>query len=177
MRKQIHVNLNSVDINAAIAQLEAEKERLRKCTAEFVDLLANVGIHTAEGYTGEYGEYIVFEREIEKDGDKHIATVVARDRTKIIVHLARGIVEVSPILMAEFGSGWFAEVQWSELQSQVGQGTFPDQHMAFSPTGWFWRDDDGKLHHSYGEYPTYPMFQAWVEMMQAVDRIGRMAFA
>jgi len=79
-------------------------------------------------------------------------------------------------LLAEFGSGWLANISNWNVPG-VGQGTMPNaEGHAFDRDGWWWYDTNGNKHNSYGEKPTYPMHAAMVAMMMEVDRIAREVF-
>lgn len=87
--------------------------------------------------------------------------------------------EVSPLLMAEFGSGKFAESTATQHENQVdgvGQGTFPGQKHAFEPE-WIWVDADTNIvHRSKGIMPTYPMLNGRNHMMLRVATVFREVF-
>lgn len=180
--KRIYVSLwgsgkNSID--DCIKQLEAYKKEINHKLTEFKERLIEVGIKTAYENAGEYGNCIIFEA---KDTDAKVSFLVGRDGQKIVKEWYKDknltkyeSYEISPILMAEFGSGWLANVL--DDVSGVGQGTMPGQKHAFDPNGWWWYDADGEKHHSKGESPTYPMHAASMAMLFEVDRIAREVFS
>ena len=177
----ILVELNSASIDSAIARLERIKNASINRSKAIIDQLLRVGISTAQENTGKYAGYIKFETVVEQAGGGFIGMLIASDASKIISTWRRGreiiSAEVSPLLMAEFGSGHFADVKdiWSDLAGYVGQGTFtyPDQirNHAFDERGWKWCDLAGKWHETMGESPTYPMYSSWQEMKKALDSI------
>ena len=176
--KKITVNLDTKSIKEAIDELEKYRMSLKAKTKEFVDRLLDEGIKVAEQNVGDYGGFIIFEKEIEGD-TQCVGLLVARDRQKVIREwqyygYSTKTVEISPILFAEFGSGFLAEVLFPV--PGVGQGTFPGQEHAFEPGGWSWMDLDGKWHHSKGEKPTHPMYQADMEMINSILRIAKEVF-
>lgn len=164
---------------AAIKQLEHYKERLDQNCEEFVRRLMEIGVETAEDNTGRYRGLIVFHKHLYSDDSWVDGVIVATDGTKLIREWYHGgeIVsyEVSPLLLAEFGSGWLAKVL--DHVPGVGQGTMPGAYgHAFDKDGWSWVSPDGEKHHSFGEAPTYPMHTAVYAMMFEIDRIGREVF-
>lgn len=181
--RRVSVSLNSKSIEYAIELLELEKKRIRDRMNVLIKDLARIGIRTATVQSGKYSGYISFESEINDTENGYVGALIARDKEKIISRWYRGgeLVEreVSPLLLAEFGSGWYADVkdEWGSLQGEVGQGTFPGQIHAYDPGGWYWKDEQGRLHHSIGELPEYPVYNAWKAMLDAVDRMAKSVFA
>lgn len=186
---EISINLFKSDsIERAIKMLEKRKAKLVKQSELFVNKLADVGIRAAEKHTGDYKGYISFTKEkyremdFDSGDDTIVCLLVARDREKIISRWRYRSepsgwkeAEVSPLLMAEFGSGWFAEVIFPVEEGSVGQGTFPDQKHAKDEYGWWWNDEEGR-HYSYGEYPTHPMFHAAIEMLDQIQSVAKGVF-
>lgn len=175
--KQIVVKLNNKSIEKAIKELEDYKNSLRAKSELLVSRLIDEGIKVAYQHTGKYGGYVEFKKEIES-GEQCIGLLIGRDSKPYIStwKYKGGVksVEVSGILMSEFGSGWLANVIWDV--EGVGQGTFPEQTHAFDVRGWYWEDEDGTKHHSRGEQPNYPMYFADMTMLSQVDKIAREVF-
>jgi hypothetical protein len=174
--REIIVELNSESINKAIAKLEQISTDLGGSSATIIQKLLEIGISTAMENTGKYAGYIKFEPVIQQDENGYVGLLVASDNSKIISRYWRygSLVEaeVSPLLMAEFGSGNYADVAeiWSDLVGQVGQGTFPNQTHAFQES-WRWYGLDKIWHESSGESPSYPMYSAWQEMKRAIEGV------
>lgn len=175
---KISVSLNSKSIQNAIDTLEQYKIDLKKRTEMLVSRLMDAGIESGIANSGDYKGMIVFRKEITETAEGVIGVLIASDGQKIIRQwkYAGGIrqAEVSPLLMAEFGSGWLAKVL--DNVEGVGQGTFPEQIHAFDVAGWWWETPDGEKHHSIGEAPTYPVHSALFTMMFEVDRIAKEVF-
>ena len=170
-------------IEGLIGALEEYKAFVRSQTETFLSRLADIGISTAEHVAGEYAGMIEFSKEFESKDGQVVCVLIARDKQKIVSKWRyKGdwrSVELSPILISEFGSGWFADVKYPQLDGVVGQGTFKDgdyvQKHAFDEHGWTWVDETGS-HHSYGEYPSYPMFHASLEIMSKVEQVAKSVF-
>lgn len=175
---KIRLRLNTNSINKAIDDLKEYKLSLRRKSEEFVGRLLDEGIKVAYQHVpSEYSGYIEFTKEI--TGGQQVVGVLTGKDTKpfISTWIVKGgekSVEVSGILMAEFGSGWLANVMWDV--TGVGQGTFPGQTHAFDTQGWFWTDTEGVKHHSRGTNPTYPMYSAEMAMLRNIDSIAREVF-
>ena len=177
-KHKITMNLSEESVRNAIKELNQYKSDVLRKTQEYVSRLSELGIQTSKNNVGNFGRYITFSKELEpnKYGCKAIVlatqtgTIVSKWPTKDGIKSA----DVSPLLMAEFGSGHRAENPMNV--PGVGQGTFPDQTHAFDEDGWYWRDLDGELHHSKGVTPSMPMYKAFVEMELSTIRIAREVF-
>ena len=169
----------SMNIQTLVDRIEDYKKDLNNKTAILVNRLLEIGIDVAECNVGEYGQYIVFERRVNEAFNGYIGVLIGKDGQKYfsewdLPNGEKAGYEVSPILLAEFGSGWFANVIGNI--TGVGQGTMPNaKGHAFDPKGWWYRKD-GEWHHSYGERPTYPMHRATVQMLVDIDRIAKEVF-
>lgn len=135
---------------------------LKNLLQKYVTELAKEGIAVGKQNVGGFGKYITFsiKTDVTKDGCK--ALMLAEETGKIISSwlTSEGIktAEVSPLLMAEFGSGWGVENPMKV--PGVGQGTFPDQTHAFDKEGWYWIDLNGNLNYSKGINAKMPMYKA-----------------
>lgn len=163
---KINIKLDTRSTKMAIRNLKRYHKQLQEKCNLFVDKLLDEGISTARLNCGEYGQFITFTKSFggNKDTVKGTLTAVG---TPVIRERGNKVYEVDPLLMAEFGSGWEAEVL--DNVSGVGQGTFPGQTHAFDPRGWWYTDDSGNTVHSYGESPTFPMHSASIAMLFAID--------
>lgn len=176
MKYKIHLDTN--EINNLIEELNYYSDSLSAKCQKFVEKLCDYGIEVARTNTGEYGSLIWFRKELDPTESGCKAIMIATDKMKVIrewkYHGSTKTAEVSPILMAEFGSGWLAE-NLDNVEG-VGQGTFPDQTHAFDPRGWWWTDTNGEHHHSMGEAPTFPMHTASIAMLFEMQSIAEEVF-
>lgn len=171
------MRLDTNSIEQAISELKKYQNSLRGKSELLVSRLIDEGISVAYQHVGRYSGYVEFVKEMQDGGKQCIGLLIGRDsKPYISTWLVKGgtkSVEVSGILMSEFGSGWLANVIWDV--SGVGQGTFPDQKHAFDKR-WFWKDVNGVRHSSIGEQPHYPMYFADMTMLSNIDRIAREVF-
>lgn len=176
--KKLVLHLDSKSIKNVKDEIEKYRLSLQRKSEELVSRLLDEGIKVAYQHLGRYSGYVEFTKEIENDGTHIIGMLIGKDSQPYIstwkVKGGEKTVEVSGLLMSEFGSGWLANVIWSV--SGVGQGTFPDQKHAYDPQGWYWTDADGVKHHSMGEEPHYPMYFADMTMLSQIDSIAREVF-
>ena len=180
--KVLKIKLDSQSIADAVDELEKYKASLETKTAEFVSRLIDCGISMAQEKVGKgFGKYITFSKKVD-GGKKAIGFLIAKDSPIIaewIIDDDSGetkTAEVSPLLMAEFGSGWLAEVLFDV--AGVGQGTFPGQTHAFDPNGWNYKSaEDGRWYRSKGVAPTHPMHGADIEMINEIETVAREVFS
>lgn len=185
--KRLYVSLTrDGSIEKAIKALEEYKQELTAKMETFVNKLADKGIDAAVKASGQYSKYIVFSKEIHTAGDEAECIVIATDGQKILKEwypskkdaekgTNKRAYYVSGLLLAEFGSGWLADVIYNI--SGVGQGTMPNSYgHASDPDGWYWYDKAGTKHYSIGEPPKYPMHNAMVRMMEEVTSTAREVF-
>lgn len=182
-KHRISLNIFSAEsIKKAQEQVESYKEDiLRKCET-FVVELAKVGIEVARQNTGQYGKYITFRTDVdpEKYGCKAVMVAsnngLIKSEWRINSQGDTRTADVSPILMAEFGSGiQRADDEYGKMYG-FGVGTFPGQTHAEDPNGWWYQTLDGVWHHSYGVKPTYPMMKAYTEMAWEIRSVAKRVF-
>lgn len=189
MPKTITIKKLSIsEFEKARRQIEKYRQRLIVKNMKFVEKLADVGIKTAENSMGKYAGYVKFT--LEKNGNE--ITIIAQDTAVFYRPWERGhSAEVSPLWMAEFGSGWKAEVLVEEPPQDAGQGHFPNQTNAFNPDGWKWTDSKAVdengvsgvplkngmfLHYSLGETPSHPIYNAVTDMINQIETIAKGVF-
>ena len=170
-------------IRKAQEQIKEYKDDLIAKCELFVEKLAEVGIMVAEQNTGQFGNYIAFQTELDPDKYGCKAVVVATNtgliKSEWIINSSGDTrtADVSPILMAEFGSGLRADDSYGKRQKvPMGTGTFPEQTHAEDPDGWWYQTLDGVWHHSYGVSPTYPMMRASAAMTDRIRMVAKQVF-
>lgn len=177
MKKRLSLTLSNKSINSAIKELTEYRDSLAAKSELLVSRLLDEGITVAYQHVGKYEGYVEFTKELESGQSQCVGILIGRDVTPFIsawkTKDGKKIVEVSGLLMLEFGSGWLANVIWNV--SGVGQGTFPGQKHAFDKQ-WYWEDLDGTKHWSKGETPQYPMYFADMTMLSNIDHIAREVF-
>lgn len=172
-------------IQRAIQELEAYKKSISYKTEIFVSRLMDVGIKAAKAHSGKFSGMIVFTKELSPTLNGCAGALIATDGQKLVKEWYASkkdaenqknvrSYEVSPLLLAEFGSGWLANVLGNV--AGVGQGTMPGQKHATDPDGWYWYDEQAIKHHSIGEAPTYPMHSASMAIIAEIDQIAREVF-
>lgn len=172
-------DLSVSGIKSIQKQLKDYENQLMHKVEIFTLMLADLGIETAKENAGKFGHRISFTmNDLESSKDGCSVLVYATDINPIISvwKTKDGVktAEVSPLLMAEFGSGKYAENP--KGIEGVGRGTFPGQTHAFDDNGWYWQTLDGEWHHSSGIAPTMPMYKASIEILDQIDKVARYVF-
>lgn len=159
--------------------LDYKNNTLPNLLKQYITALAQEGISVGKQNVGGFGKYITFsiQTEVSKDGCK--ALMLASEKGKIIsTWKSYGEIksaEVSPLLMAEFGSGWGAE---NPMQiPDVGQGTFPGQTHAFDKEGWYWLDENDNLNYSRGITAKMPMYKASIRIQEIAKKKAKEIFS
>ena len=179
---KLQATLSQKSINNLIGEVKRYGESLYPKSELFLRRLIDEGIKVAEQNKGFYGNYIVFEKEFEGGDKKCVGFLIGRNASEITSYWnMKGKIKsakISPILFAEFGSGWLAEVLFDDVSvGEVGQGTFPGQKHAFDPGGWSYMDLNGNWHHSKGIKPSHPMYKAELAIYEKVIEVAREVFA
>lgn len=179
MGTRISFNLSAGSVRNAQKQLRKyQRDLIAKCE-KFVVALANKGILVGQDNLGDFGNYITFTVKIDQTR-YGVKAVMSATNTGIIKSqwlTADGVKEadVSPILMAEFGSGLRANNARAK-EFGMGTGTFPEQTHAEDPEGWWYMDIGGEWHHSYGVTPTMPVGKAYAEMLDQIHSTAKEVF-
>lgn len=172
------MRLDQKSINHLIGEVKKYQASLKPKTELFVNALLDAGIKVAEQYKGFYGNYIVFEKEVKDGGKKYVGILSGQNAGEVISYWnAYGKIKqakISPILFAEFGSGWLAEILFDDVPNGiVGQGTFPNQKHAFEPGGWSYMGLNGEWYHSKGFKPSHPMYKAELGILDQIIDIAK----
>lgn len=169
--------LSQESIKQLQRDLELYKNSLVKKCQTLVNMLASIGINTAQHNTGSFGKYISFSKtvDVERNGCKAIMLAVNTGIIRSEWQTLEGVktADVSPLLMVEFGSGTKAQNPMNV--PGVGQGTFPGQTHAFE-SGWWYMDLNNEWHYTSGVAPKMPMYKAVLEMRKQVVSVAREVF-
>lgn len=181
------MTLSANSIKAAQRELIKYRDSLTAKCETFVTRLSELGIEAGQMRLAssqgeeerEMAKYITFSTEI-REKEKYGAKAVMLATSGLIRRewrTADGVksVDVSPILMVEFGSGLRSNNEHGS-EHGMGQGTFPGQTHAFDQDGWWYQTLDDEWHHSYGISPAMPMYHASEAMVEKIARIAKEVF-
>ena len=169
-------DLSVAGINKLIKQLQTYESDLDLICDKIVRRLAEIGIKVAEySVASDWRDCIEFMYIPLKSGAGNLtgwdAKVIHRVwYTSKRENAKKREADVSPLLMSEYGAGWYA------LNGH--RGTFPGQKHAFQ-SEWFWYDANGTKHSSEEDshmIATQPMYRALVEMMNKAENVVKEVF-
>lgn len=179
--KRIHLVLSHSSIQDCIRQLEEYKNGLQPKLQKVADKLADIGVDVIQANLGEYGEFIEVKKELKESTPEQAKYIVCMINTQMVTKwwFRNGTLvheDVNPVLMTEFGSGAYARNDFRSSMAGSGRGSFPNQRHAFDDEGWSWTTPDGKTHHSFGEEPSAPLYNAYWTMYMDVASVIREVF-
>lgn len=189
--KTFTISLDSNEIRQAAEDLRTYAEEFQMKCERFFDACADHGIKIAQMHEGDFGGYIVYSKRFETDGEEYTIYIVATDTplTKTWYTSATGgktkSATISPLLMAEFGSGWKA---LEEIPAGVnaGRGTLNTYGHADQPSWSWWTDNasdqtdaqmisskNGRwLFKTSGIVPSRPLHEAVMSLVKDVEGIA-----
>lgn len=158
----------------------------------FLEKLAQVGISVAVANSGVFSRYIVYS--IKQENNTTVKLVASSEPIESAWYVSSKSEEqrtevISPILMAEFGSGHYAIQGTGEAARLGGQGTLNVYGHAFDANGWYWWSEEASqdgvlkkskngrfLYQSDGLPPAQPLHKAVMACIERVEEIAREVF-
>lgn len=188
------VHLDSNELNKLAYELMDYAKTFEQKVQIFLERLADLGISVASVNGGDFGSYIVYSKQWENNTTIKItassgtltSTWYSGSKTK-----QSRTEEISPVLMAEFGSGHYA-IKNKNAKGLGGQGTLNKYGHANDPEGWYWWSDDAAYRseddvvvksangrwkfHSRGVHPAQPLHKAVMACIEQVTGIAQEVF-
>lgn len=158
----------------------------------FLEKLAQVGISVAVANSGVFSRYIVYS--IKQENNTTVKLVASSEPIESAWYVSSKSEEqrtevISPILMAEFGSGHYAIQGTGEAAGLGGQGTLNVYGHALDANGWYWWSEEASqdgvlkkskngrfLYQSDGLPPAQPLHKAVMACIERVEEIEREVF-
>ena len=190
----MRVSLDTKELDALADYLDNYARTFEQKVQTFLERLAEKGIEVASVNGGDFSSYIVYSKKVES-GTKVL--MIAKDREEITNSWYSSSTSkelrqetISPLLMAEFGSGHYAISAEGEASGLGGQGTLNKYGHAFDTNGWYWWSDDSTSmdgeplnekngrwrFHSRGTHPSQPLHKAVMACIEQVEGIAREVF-
>ena len=190
--KTYNLTLDANELQRVADDLRKYAEEFKAKVRLFFEACADHGIMIATMHEGDFAGYIVYSKKFEEQGGEYTVYIAASDTP---IHRAwytsatGGKMKeayISPLLMAEFGSGFKA---LTEIPAGVnaGQGTLNTYGHANQPSGWSWWSSDASdqegatminskggrwLFHSTGTPPSRPLHNAVQSLINDVEGIA-----
>lgn len=190
----MRVSLDTKELDALADYLDNYARTFEQKVQTFLERLAEKGIEVASINGGDFSSYIVYSKKVESGT---MVKMIAKDREEITNSWYASSTSkelrqetISPLLMAEFGSGHYAISAEGEASGLGGQGTLNKYGHAFDSNGWYWWSDeatsmDGEplnekngrwRFHSRGTHPSQPLHKAVMACIEQVEGIAREVF-
>lgn len=169
-KKQIKINLfDGVSINDAIKQIQEYNRNFKRKTQILIDKLAEKGLEVVQ---------TTMESVPAEEKGSYNTEIINNSRGDIIGAAIR--LTGDKVLFIEFSAGitYGTPKGGYPLDSgkQYGVGTYPGQVHAEDPRGWWYVDEQGNKHHSYGNRSYMPMYHAELEILSQVSNIAKEVF-
>lgn len=165
---EYNLELNTKSVNKLLTSLKAYQKSFSAKNMLFVERLAELGIPVIDSTMAR----------TRGDANPSHDTEISISQ---IGNVVKGTLTLSgeDILFFEFGAGIYYNQSDPEHASKFGYGvgTYPGQTHAFNDDGWWYTDDAGIAHHSYGTEATSPMLRASHEMIVNIRKIAREVYA
>ena len=176
MPKKIRMSLNPQDIKRVQDELkDYEKRLVTKCNV-LCGRLADIGISVAKANikSAPLGTHVHLDLKYEHPRNGCKAILMATGDT---INTPSG--SINALLMIEFGSGIHFNHEQNPKADDYGMGvgTYPGQTHAFQEEGWYYMDDSGNWHHTYGVKATMPMYNADIEIITNIHKVAREVFS
>lgn len=169
MPKKISIQLNKRSIQNAIDELQRYKEDFKRKEQIFIDRLAKEGLQVAQA---------TMESIPDEEKGSYYTEIINNCRGDIIGASIR--LTGDKILFLEFSAGiaYGTPKGGYPLPSgkKYGVGTYPGQTHAESPYGWWYIDEHGEKHHSYGNRAYMPMYHAEQAIIIQIRTIAKEIF-
>lgn len=190
----MRVSLDTKELDALADYLDNYAKTFEQKVQTFLEKLAEKGIEVASVNGGDFSSYIVYSKKVESGT---MVKMIAKDREEITNSWYASSTSkelrqetISPLLMAEFGSGHYAISAEGEASGLGGQGTLNKYGHAFDSNGWYWWSDDATSmdgeplnekdgrwrFHSRGTHPSQPLHKAVMACIEQVEGIAREVF-
>lgn len=168
-KKVIKCGLSQKSIQNAISEIRKYQQALQRKNQIFIDRLAKEGLQVVQ---------TTMESIPSEEKGSYYTEIINNSQGDIIGAAIR--LSGDKILFLEFSAGiTYGTPQGGyplESGKEYGVGTYPGQAHAESPYGWWYVDENGEKHHSYGNRAYMPMYHAEQAIILAVRQIAREVF-
>lgn len=167
-RKTIKIDLSDgKSLDNAIKQIQEYQKNLPRKVQILIDRLAKEGLQVVQS---------TMESVPDEEKGSYYTEIVNNSKGDIIGAAIR--LTGDKVLFIEFSAGITYGTDSYPLPSgdKYGMGTYPGKGHWDSPYGWWYVDEQGNKHHSYGNRAYMPMYHAEVEIISQVSNIAKEVF-
>lgn len=167
MAKKISISLSQSSIQNTIDELNKYKNILKRKQEIFIERLAKEGLQVIRS---------TMESIPDEEKGSYYTEIVNNSQGDIIGASVR--LSGDKILFLEFSAGITYGTDSYPLPSgsKYGVGTYPGQTHAFDKNGWWYIDERGEKHHSYGNRAYMPMYRSSQAIVIAIREIAKEVF-
>lgn len=170
-KKTINISLNSKSIQNAINQITAYQNRFKQKNELFIHKLADIGLNVIQS---------TMESIPDDEKGSYYTEIINNNRGEITGASIR--LSGDKVLFIEFSAGITYGSSEYPLPSgsDYGMGTYPSTKEKSdwdNPNGWWYTDETGEKHHSYGNRAYMPMYHAEQAIIIAVRQIAKEVFS
>lgn len=167
MAKKISISLSQSSIQSAIDELNKYKNNLQRKQEIFIERLAKEGLQVIQS---------TMESIPDEEKGSYYTEIVSNSQGDIIGATIR--LSGDSVLFIEFSAGITYGTSSYPLPSgsKYGVGTYPGQTHAFDKNGWWYIDERGEKHHSYGNRAYMPMYHAEQAIIIQIRTIAKEVF-
>ena len=168
MAKTIKMNLSAGSIQNAVKELQRYKADLMRKQQVFIDRLSKVGLNVVQQ---------TMESIPPDEKGSYYTEIMNNSRGDIVGAAIR--LSGDKILFLEFSAGitYGTDTYPTPAGDKYGMGTYPGKGHWDDPDGWWWVDDNGEKHHSYGNRAYMPMYHAEEAIILSVRQIAKEVFS
>ena len=165
--KKIKVKLSLSSVDRAIDELEAYERDIREKCAAYGQALKQFGLTKLKVHILPH-----------VDSGETLGSITAIDESSGGNVKFKLCVTSEAILFLEFGAGIKYQANSHPLAGEFGYGpgTYPGEGHWNDPNGWWYQDDDGKWHHTYGQGASKPVYTTALEMREQIVTLARQVF-
>lgn len=169
VKRTININLfDSRSLDKAIQEIRQYQNSLQRKVQIFIDRLAKEGLQVVQS---------TMESVPDEEKGSYYTEIVNTSNGDIIGAAIR--LTGDKVLFIEFSAGITYGTDNYPLPSgdKYGMGTYPGKGHWDSPYGWWYVDEHGEKHHSYGNRAYMPMYHAEQAIIIQIRHIAREVFS
>lgn len=169
-KKTIKISLSQKSIQSAISEIKKYQNDLQRKNQILIDRLSKIGLDVVQSTmesipAEEKGSYYT---EIINNSHGNIIGVAIQ-------------LSGDKILFLEFSAGitYGTDSYPTPAGDKYGMGTYPSEKEKSdwdNPAGWWYKDENGEVHHSYGNRAYMPMYHAEQAIILAVRQTAKEVF-
>lgn len=167
MAKKISISLSPKSIENAIKELNQYRDDLKRKNQIFIDKLSKIGLQVVQQ---------TMESVPDEEKGSYYTEIINNSQGEMVGVAIR--LTGDKVLFIEFSAGITFGTDSYPLPSgyKYGMGTYPGKGHWNDPNGWWYIDENGEKHHSYGNRAYMPMYHAEQAIVMQIRSIAKEVF-